>query len=159
MKLSSRSLLVFGSLTFLVIFLGGFRLGRFVEKTDKSYVPPTRIPFPTEYIPTATPVPLVLKTFTHPCGVSFNYPATLGVEKNASEAAKLSDGNQLIEITCAKIASNSAKIGAVADTITPMVKKEGVSTWEIKNTKTRQVISFNASSNLTELILKTLKVE
>lgn len=159
MKLSSRSVIIFGSLFLLVIFLGGFRLGRLVEKSDKSYVPPTRIPAPTILIPTPTPPPLNLKTYTHPCGVSFSYPSTLEVEKDASEAAKLTDGNQMIEITCEKAASNSARIVSTVSAITPTISPKDVTTWEVRNAKTRQVISFSTSSNLAELILKTLNLE
>ena len=158
MKLSSRSIITFGFLSILVIFLGGFRLGRLVEKSDKSYVPPTRIPAPTAFVPTTTPVPLKLKTYTHPCGISFSYPSTLEVEKDASEAAKLTDGNQMIEITCAKAASNSAKIVSTVNAITPTVSPKDVTTWDIRNAKTRQIISFKTSPNLAELILKTLEL-
>ncbi len=143
----------------MVIFLGGFRLGRLVEKSDKSYIPPTRIPAPTAFVPTSTPVPLKLKTYTHPCGVSFSYPSTLEVEKDASEAAKLTDGNQTIDITCMKVASDSAKIVSTVNAITPTISPKDVTTWEIRNAKTRQVISFKASSNLAELILKTLQLQ
>lgn len=158
MKFSRRSILVFGFLLLLVIFLGGFRLGRVVEKSDKSFVPPTTFPTPTSFA-TPTIPPLALKTFIHPCGVSFSYPASLQASKQASLSALLQDGSQSISITCEKIASDSGKIIAVIADITPTPQdSDGFVTWNIKNTKTREIISFKVTDNLTELVLKTLKL-
>jgi len=159
MKFTRRSASVFGTVLIFVIFLGGFRLGRVVEKSDKSYVAPTKIPTAT---PAETPTipPLKLKTFTHPCGVSFSYPASLQESKKASMSALLQDNTQSISITCTKIGSDSAKITSIVDAITPFPEpKDGSMTWSIKNTKTREIISFNVSQNLFELVLQTLKLQ
>ncbi len=157
MKFTRRSIVVFGSLLILVIFLGGFRLGRTVEKADKNFVPPTKIPSPTPPVSPTIP-PLALKTFTHPCGVSFSYPSTLDVGNNASSAADLKDGTQSISISCEKIASNSGNVVADVDAITPTPSGDMLMMWHVRNTNTRQTISFKVSTNLVELVLKTLKL-
>jgi hypothetical protein len=158
MKFTRKSLALLALLILSVIFLGGFRLGRTVEKADKNFVPPTKIPTAT---PLASPTlpPLQLKTFTHPCGVSFSYPASIPENRNSSNAAILKDGTQSIEIECEKIASNSGNITAKVEGITPIPHKDDITTWQVRNPKTRQVVSFSVSKNLVELVLKTLKLQ
>ncbi|KXK11615.1 MAG: hypothetical protein UZ22_OP11002000321 [Microgenomates bacterium OLB23] len=157
MKFTRRSIVVFGSLLILLIFLVGFRLGRTIESADKNFVPPTKAPTPSQAV-SPTNVPLELKTFTHPCGVSFSYPASMQESKQASKQTRLQDGTQSIEIECEKIASNSGNVVADVDTITPTPSGDALMMWQVRNTNTRQIVSFNVSENLVELVLKTLKL-
>ena len=158
MKFHSKSLVVLGTLVLLVIFLGGFRLGRLVEKADKSFVPPTPVPSPTT-VPlfSPTPPPLKLETFTHPCGFSFDYPSTLSVKKQSSTSAELSQGNQFVTITCASLTASSSGAFVPPAAVTPMSDDE-TNQWELKNAKTHMHISFTVSPNLAALVLKTLRL-
>lgn len=147
MKFTRKSFFLFGILFVGVIFLGGFRLGRTIEKADKNFVPPTKAPTP---LATPTQQPFELKTLEHPCGITFSYPSTLTLDKNASDAAELRDAAQYILVDCTKQASPSGQIAS-----TPTPTKQGVM-WEVRSAKTRKTVQIEASKNLVELILKTL---
>lgn len=80
MKNNIRSIVFILTLVAIVLFLAGFRLGKRIERIDKTYVPPTPV-----ITPTAAPTepPLKFKEVSDSdCGVSFLMPE--GLEKKVS---------------------------------------------------------------------------
>lgn len=150
------------------LFLIGFRLGKYVERLDKSYAPPTPIVSPTDIVAQPTNRPLSFKTITHDCGVSFTYPTYLKVEKEASEAAVLKNGAEYIALSCMKKIVTNAE-GAISPASTSGELKtvlgqkirferlkKAVDTWSIRS-KTGKTIIFETSTNLTDLVVRTLE--
>lgn len=184
MKFHSRSIVVLSLMVGLVLFLGGFRLGRLIEKADKSYVPPAHSPMPTEE-PARSPTAVLLRlaTFTHPCGFSFDYPASLSIQKQSSTSAELSDAgknskpSQFIKLTCTNTTTTASASTGLAGLIgltppadiTPTTEHVGTqivqiysvhntSQWALKNPKLRMRINFTVSSNLNDLVIRTLRL-
>lgn len=158
----------------IALFLGGFRLGKHVERLDKSYVPP---PTPTLNIkpsPTVTNNPLTFTTYTHKgCGVSFLFPRPYKTLQNASDSASLEynekgvQNTEQLSLTCQKKPSGFEKL---LNTATPsgsfMTSTKKINYYlgrqasiqiEFKNTK-NQYVNIIVGKNLFELVSKTLKL-
>ena len=165
-----QSLSILFVLVTICLFLIGFRLGKYVERLDKSYVPPTPIVSPTEIVVQPTSRPLSYKTYTHDCGVSFTYPTNLKVTKEASEAAILKDGTEYIALSCMKkIVTNDESTSSPASTSGELKTilgqkirfehlKKRIDTWSMRSRTCKNII-FETSSNLTDLVVKTLELK
>ncbi len=149
------------------MFLGGFRLGRFIERADKSFVPITPSIVLTQPATSPTTTPILLSTFTHECGVSFSYPSSLKINEEATNSAKLNDGSQTIEVLCH--ASSSATPSQPKDIEPTIIKIQNQNVrlfrtakndiWTVREPKKQRFVMFETSTNLTDLITKTLRFE
>lgn len=146
-----KSILLLAILGGIALFLGGFRIGRQVERVDKSYVPPVTIT-PTS-VPTISPTPVSIsfKAYAHPtCGISFLYPSELIETKISSDGATLSKNKDSIVFECTnKVASGEAIL--LTPTITTI---NNIDKWSVSRRNMR--IIFNTSQNLTNLVIKTV---
>jgi len=96
-----RSIVFLLILVSVVLFLAGFRLGKKIERIDKTYTPlltPTATPKPT-----ATPLPLRFTTFlSTDCGLKFLYPDYFEEKETATSEARLVYNNDEITVDCRK---------------------------------------------------------
>ena len=133
-KFGPYLLLFFLAIT--LVFILGVRTG---ERVEKSNLPPTKPPLPTQ-------PPLEFKTYTHKgCGVSFLYPSYFKLEKDSSAEAKISDNNKFIAFSCNKTA-------AAEPTINPQYKS-----LEKINPITGKKIIFTLEKSLLPLLEKSLE--
>lgn len=170
MKFHRKSLVAFCILLALVIFLGGFRFGRIIEKADKTFVPPTPIPTLTS-IPliTPSPIPFSLKTVKNGCGFAFDYPSSFTIKKESSQGAELINGEQKIVYSC-----NPTARATIQPTMSPAIdvapqrkkianqnvqiyEKNNTHMWELKNNKDQVIVSYTVSKELSSLIMQTLR--
>ncbi|MFS8159004.1 MAG: hypothetical protein ACMG6E_02100 [Candidatus Roizmanbacteria bacterium] len=159
-----RSLVLLSVITSLILFLVGFRFGKFIERQDKSYTPPSPIPSPTVTVVAPTSKPIGFKTFDSTCDVSFTYPTFLTAEKSSSDSAILKKDSQTITLACQKKSplTNAQDTSSSSATIIHGQKvykenlKKGIDTWSI-NSQTGKHIIFETSKNLTSLVQSTLE--
>ena len=120
----------------VLVFILGVRTGEHVEK---SKLPPTKPPLPTQ-------PPLEFKTYNHKgCGISFLYPSYFKLEKDSSEEAKISDKNKFIAFSCGKTATAES-------TINPQYESRGKI-----NPLTGKKIVFTLEKSLLPLLEKSLE--
>lgn len=164
----------FRSIVFLLIlfaialFLIGFRLGKNIERMDKSFIPTP----PISLIPPISPSPLKLnlKTLSHPdCGISFLYPSDLK-KVTATDEARLKNEAQEIYFSCDREKGAEFK-DAIKDATaeaTVTIKNQKISIykkdftsmgWSIYNSLNAKTVIFEASENLVDLILQTLEFQ
>lgn len=126
----------------VLFFILGVRYGQKVEKTNKTIdyfisLTPAKSP---------TPVPIGFKLYLNKiCGLSFLYPSTISLDKNATDTAEFLQDNKLkIKIDCAK------KI------VSPTLAETKIATEEImlKNKKVIVGISRNDQEFLYQFSLK-----
>ncbi len=166
MRYPTRTFIVIATLISIVLFLGGFRLGKQVERLDKSYVPPITIT-PTiapSIIPTQTAIQF--KTLSHsPCAMSFIYPDNLKIEKNSSTGATLKNDTSLIQFDCIRSQSSTSSAKFIPDPTITTVNNKKFSIYsgpiynelKITNPLTGRVLFFTVSKSLTDLIIRTLE--
>lgn len=87
----------------VLLFIVGFRYGRYVEKIDKTYIPPiSQTPQATN--PTTSPAPtttLQLEPFKHAeCKINFFYPNYMSEEKISSQESQLTGNGQTLTFSC-----------------------------------------------------------
>lgn len=99
--INSRSIIFLLILLSVALFLIGFRLGKKIERIDKTYAPlltPTATPKPT-----ATPRPLRFNTFlSTDCGLKFLYPDSFKEEETSTDEARLANNSDEITVDCRK---------------------------------------------------------
>jgi len=103
MNYSPKTFLLLTALIGLALFLGGFRLGKQIERIDKTYIPRV-ITIPT-LSPSFSPTPQTnkFKTYFHAsCELSFLYPDSLHEVKNSTTGAVLESVNTFITFDCNK---------------------------------------------------------
>lgn len=164
-----RSIVLLLLLLSFLLFLVGFRLGKKVERIDKNYVSPT----PLKSIPTTNIQPtqsqLQFKSFLNTqCGIAFLYPLTFSEDPLSSQEAYLSAQTQQILVSCNKEGVTEAKKRfSEFDTkesqtvknqkVTIYKKADGLDTWTVLNSQNGKTILFEVSTNLSNLVLKTLE--
>ncbi len=164
--LSMRSVVILLILLAILLFLVGFRLGKYIERIDKTYVPP---PTPTQsFQPTPTNIPLTLATYKHKdCGVVFLHPQNLKESKSSSTEAELKNDSERIFLSCdskqiAKFKDDLKKAAASEEarirnqSVTVLTNKTENS-WVISNTLTGKPVFFTVTKNLNSLVSKTLE--
>lgn len=163
MSLTPRSALLLLLLTTIVVFFVGFRFGRRVERIDKSYVAPTAV---VTDAPTPTQTKTEIKTFNHEgCQVSFLYPSELQIN-SSSTGATLSQGEQSINFSCEKKATDDfvknhpatseAKTVRSAGQSVRVYREKEASAWSVLNTATGSKVVFEVTSSLADLVLRTI---
>jgi hypothetical protein len=159
----SKPLIFLTSLLALVLFLGGFRLGKQVERLDKNYVPPTII----TPLPSISPNPTspIIKDFSHKgCGISFLNATNLSTIKNSSNEALLMQDRERIYATCA---NGSQKLAGIKDReatesvliqgqTVRLIKHKGNYYFTILNMKNAKTVYFEVTEALKDLLIKTL---
>jgi len=129
-------------LVVVLFFILGVRYGQKVEKTNKTIdylisLTPAKSP---------TPVPVGFKLYSNKvCGLSFLYPNTISLDKNATDTAEFLQDNKLkIKIDCAK------------KNISPTMAETKIATEEVmlKNKKTIVTVSHDAQEFLYQFSLK-----
>jgi hypothetical protein len=129
-------------LVIVLFFILGVRYGQKVEKTNKT------IDYIISLTPakTPTPPPIGFKPYSNNvCGLSFLYPDTLSLDKDATDTAEFFQDKKLkIKIDCTK------------KNISPMVAETKIATEEIilKNKKMIVKISHNDQEFLYKFSLK-----
>lgn len=167
MKNRSSPLIILLVLLSVALFLIGVKLGKTIERVDKTYISPTIISS-LEKISTA-PVKLNLSTFiSADCGVTFLYPASLERKDISSEEAHLQGDGQSINLTCEKTTISQFKTNTKDkkpdqtlqlnnQKISIFDKDDGTKEWTVYNTQNAKTLLFESSGNLTSLILKTVE--
>lgn len=150
------------------LFLAGFRLGKKVERFDKTYLPlltPTTTP-----LPTPTPQSIKFNTFLSvDCGLKFLYPSFFKEEKNSSDEGKLIYNKEKIIIDCSKIGlerfikekddlKKDKEMTILNQKITLyQSKSENHLVFVLSNWQNGKRIVITTSKNLLNLIEETLK--
>lgn len=87
----------------IALFLFGVRIGKNIERLDKSYLPPSPPPMPSA---TPSPFQLQLTTFlSSQCGIKFLYPTFFKEETVASDESRLTYQEDQITVNCQKSAA------------------------------------------------------
>lgn len=166
-----RSVVLLLLLFAVLLFLVGFRLGKRVERIDKTYVPLPTPTHPPTGRPSPSPIesPIAFNTYLNPeCGISFLYPVGLKESKMSSSAAELESGAQRIFVTCDKDAVSKIRKEVLEleemdkrsfkGRKTSVYKKDAsMKTWVVYNTATGKRVAFEATDNFVNLIFKTLE--
>lgn len=153
----------------LALFLGGFRLGKKVERFDKTYLP-LLTPTPTPK-PTATPLPLRFNTFSSKdCGVKFLYPSFFKEEKNTTDEAVLSFQEEKILIDCStkkidqfnkdkeKLSKEKEEMILNQKIIIYQTPDENHYLFSLSNWQNGKRMIINVPKNLFDLLIETLKL-
>lgn len=168
MPRSRNSFVLLTILAFLILFFGGFRLGAFVEHTNKTYAPPTPTP---QYRPSPTlpkdPNPPMKFTF-QACSTSFFLPDGYEVHKESSESALFKADSAQVLASCNKkrqlTAEKTGNLNATTLSIggrSQRIYHESPTTdiWEAQKPGSNLFLSFSNPPALTELIVRTLVFE
>ncbi|OGK21413.1 hypothetical protein A3C23_01335 [Candidatus Roizmanbacteria bacterium RIFCSPHIGHO2_02_FULL_37_13b] len=169
MQINSRPMILFFLLLALLTFLVGFRLGRRVEKMDKTYVPkPTINMIPTD-TPSPTAVSLEFVNYQNKiCGFNFIYPKFMEENKISSESSKLSGQNSNVYYECNKTEVFNKKealseldpqkeLTIQNQKIKLFRKNDQIIMFVALNSSKNRSIFFEISDNLADLVLKTLE--
>lgn len=160
-----KSVALLSLLIAAALFLGGFRLGKYIERIDKSYVPPFS---PTPLLPTPTPSSpkIQIQAFRHEgCGVEFIDAASLVGTAISSDEALLQKDKERIYLTCAKNARQLfINVKDKESTATARVQGQNVTVVKSKrnfyftlfNPKQAKTVYFEVTESLKDLLLKTL---
>lgn len=155
----------------VLTFLVGFRYGRFVERTDNTYISQIT---PTT-LPTYTPAPTLktpeFKTYrSTACKLSFLYPDSLEEKAASSQEAHLSEKNNNIYISCdrqvvfakreALAELESIKTAtASGQKVSLYNKNRDTTVFTISNPLLGRSVFIEVTKNLQELVLQTLRFE
>lgn len=169
MNISTRPLLLLAILVSIAFFLLGFRLGKRIERMDKSFIPPTTIPSKTPPSKTPTPNAIGFDTFTHKgCGITFMYPTSLVLKKQSSQSAFFSGSDQTIVTNCTPDTivkfTNKTKNTTPSATfknnfgIIKLFNEKNLQSYIIKHTNKSTSTLITSDTKLTDLILKTINL-
>jgi len=154
----------------VLLFMVGFRYGRYVEKIDKTYVPVT--PVAAIISPTQIPTPTTqfnLTNFTHVgCKLSFLHPNYLIEEKISSTESKLSGNSQTIFVSCDRqtVFAKKEAIVELEKTQVATISGQKIPLYEgakqsklfiLTNPLLGRSVFFEAHTDLVTLIAKTLE--
>jgi hypothetical protein len=167
--INPRSIIFLLILFSLFLFLAGFRLGKKIERIDKTYVPlltPTTTPKPT-----TTPLPLKFNTFSSTdCGIKFLYPDYFKEKETATDEASLVNNDEKITLDCRKLKfeefNKNKKTYQLDDEIT--IRNQGVQIYKagdqknnvlflITNPQDGKKILITLPENLLNLFAKTVE--
>jgi len=142
----------------VVLFLAGFRLGKKIERIDKTYVPlltPTITPKPT-----TTPQPLRFNTFlSADCAIKFLYPDSFKEEETSTDEARLFYNNDQITVDCRKTKteefSKNKKKYQTDDEIT--IKNQKVQLYKVSKKKDEVLFLINNPLNAKKILITLRK--
>lgn len=164
-----HSVVLLSLLFTILMFLVGFRLGKYVEHIDKTYVPPST---PIITLSQTSPMtkPFAVITYTHKvCGVSFLAPNYLEEKAVSSQEAVLFKDKEKIRVSCdkktAEAAKQEQKMATPSATTTVLNRNQKVLIYEndnlssavIYNTSTSRSILIETTDTLVKLVLYSLE--
>lgn len=152
----------------LVLFLSGFRLGKKIERLDKTYIPP--LSPTTTPKPTPTQRPLQFNTFlSADCGLKFLYPSFFSEEESATNEGRLTFQDEQISLTCQKekieefnknkksLAQEEEATIANQKIIIYQAPQKNHLLFSLFNAKNGKMILFTIPKNLFNLFAETLE--
>lgn len=155
----------------IVLFLAGFRLGKYIERIDKTYVPSPRAGGLPPQLTQTKPAPQCprMTIYKHKeCKISFLYPDNLEEETISSQEARLKDGNNNLLFSCdrrtvfkkreAMAELESDKTATISGQKVPLYEKNvDVMMFTVINPLLNRSVFFEVSKNHFELVFQTLK--
>lgn len=170
MRHTAKSLIFFFSLLTIVAFIIGFSSGRYVERINTTYVPPTPTLEPTT-MPEITPIPSSFARITmESCGISAVLPEALEDLATAENEYEYIVGDGKMYVSCAEdyvtaqnsrlkddesYATGSATFGTQTVTTYSSDKSD---IWFVRNAD-RDLVLIETSTSLTPLVQQTLEIE
>lgn len=169
MRHTAKSLIFFFSLLTIVAFIIGFSSGRYIERINTTYVPPTPTPTPT-VMPEVTPMPSSFARITmKECGISAVLPEDLEDLSTAENEYEYLVGKGKLYVSCVQdfvadqnkslrddenYATGSATFGS--QTVTTY-RNDETDIWFVRNTD-RDLVLIETSTSLTPLVQQTLEL-
>jgi hypothetical protein len=166
--INSRSIIFLLILFSLVLFLVGFRLGKKIERIDKTYAPlltPTVTPKLT-----IAPLPLRFNTFlSADCGLKFLYPDYFEEKETSTDEARLVFNKDEITVDCRKAKieefNKNKKSYEQEEEMTILNQKisvykaslKGQLLFMLSNPQTTQKILITLPKNLLNLLAETVE--